>query len=177
MSEGASSTPRGPQPAIRIRSPRDFWGGVVLIALALFAFWAADDLAGMRGISLGPGSAPRMFAGLLALAGAVIAAIGLVKDGPPIEPYAIRGPAYVIFAIVAFAAMIRGIDVDVFGIALKTPGLGLAPSTFFAFMIAIRGAPEMRWLESLAAAVAMTAFCVILFVHLLNLPFQLWPEF
>jgi len=177
MSEGKDSSPTRRSYQLKIRSPRDFWGGLVLIALALFAFWAVSDLAAMRGISLGSGTAPRLFAGLLALAGAVIALIGLVKDGPPIEPYVIGGPAYVIFAILAFAAMIRGIDVDIFGIALKTPAFGLVPSTFFAFMIAIRGAPDMRWLESLAAAAAMTAFCNILFVHLLNLPLQLWPEF
>jgi hypothetical protein len=33
----------------------------------------------------------------------------------------------------------------------------------------------MRWVESLIAAVVMTAFCVALFVYLLQLPFQLWP--
>jgi putative tricarboxylic transport membrane protein len=42
-------------------------------------------------------------------------------------------------------------------------------------MISIFGSTEMRWLESLIAAVAMTAFCVVLFVYLLGLPFQLWP--
>jgi hypothetical protein len=28
----------------------------------------------------------------------------------------------------------------------------------------------------LIAAAAMTVFCVVLFVYLLNLPFQLWPQ-
>jgi hypothetical protein len=42
-------------------------------------------------------------------------------------------------------------------------------------MISICGSSEMRWVESLIAAVAMTAFCVGLFVYLLQLPFQLWP--
>jgi putative tricarboxylic transport membrane protein len=161
----------------RIRSPRDFWGGLALVALALFALWAASDLTGMQGISLGDGTAPRLFAGLLAVAGAAIALMGVLIDGPPIEPYAVRRPAYVIAAIVAFAAMIRGVDLADFGVPLKTPGLGLAPSTFFAFMIAIMGSPEKRWLESLLAAAAMTVFCVVLFVYLLNLPFDLWPEF
>jgi hypothetical protein len=32
-------------------------------------------------------------------------------------------------------------------------------------------------LESIIAAAVMTAFCVLLFVYLLNLPFQLWPRF
>jgi hypothetical protein len=39
------------------------------------------------------------------------------------------------------------------------------------------GSSEMRWVESLIAAVVMTIFCVILFVYLLYLPFQLWPRF
>ena len=42
-------------------------------------------------------------------------------------------------------------------------------------MISIFGSSEMRWVESLIAAVVMTAFCVALFVYLLQLPFQLWP--
>jgi len=45
-----------------IRSPQDFWGGVVLIGVAVFAVWASSDLPGMRGFAFGPGTAPRMFA-------------------------------------------------------------------------------------------------------------------
>jgi len=177
MSEGASCSPERRRFLAKIRSPREFWGGLVLIALALFTFWAASDLAGMQGHAIGPGTAPRLFAGLLALAGAVIAMVGLFKDGPPIESYAIRGPAFVIFAILAFAILIRGIAVSVFGLSVDVPSLGLVPSTFFAFMISIMGSREMKWTESLIAAAAMTAFCVGLFVYLLNLPFQLWPNF
>jgi putative tricarboxylic transport membrane protein len=69
----------------------------------------------------------------------------------------------VVTSIVAFAGMIRP--------------LGLVPATFITFIISIFGSTEMRWLESLIAAAVMTAFCVALFVYLLNLPFQLWPRF
>jgi uncharacterized membrane protein YeaQ/YmgE (transglycosylase-associated protein family) len=58
---------------------------------------------------------------------------------------------------------------------ISLPPLGLIPSTFAAFMISIFGSTEFRWVESLIAAVVMTAFCVVLFVYLLQLPFQLWP--
>ena len=43
-------------------------------------------------------------------------------------------------------------------------------------MFSILGSREMRWVESLIAAAGMTAFCWLLFVVLLNLPFQLWPQ-
>ncbi len=116
-----------------------------------------------------------MFATLLAIVGAIVALTGLLIDGPPIDNFAIRGPAYVLVGILVFAGMIRGVNLDVIGIPLTIPSLGLVISTFFAFMISIMGSSEFRWMESLIAAAAMTAFCVGLFVYLLQLPFQLWP--
>jgi putative tricarboxylic transport membrane protein len=163
MSEGDSSSQQRSGVGFSIRNPRDFWGGLVLIALAILALWASRDLPGQRGFAFGPGTAPRLFAGVLAGLGAAVAFVGLVTDGPRIEKYKVRGPLLVIVAILSFAGMIRP--------------LGLIISTFLAFMISIIGSTEMRWLESLIAAVAMTAGCVLLFVYLLNLPFQLWPRF
>jgi putative tricarboxylic transport membrane protein len=175
MSEEAPVSPNRGGFRFKIRGPRDFYGGLVLIAMALIALWASGNLQGSTGIAFGPGTAPRMFAVLLAVVGAFVVVVGLVADGPPIEPYAFRGPAYVIAAIVVFAGTIRGSSLDLIGIPLTIPQLGLVPSTFLAFMISIMGSSEMRWVESLIAAAAMTAFCVGLFVYLLNLPFQLWP--
>jgi putative tricarboxylic transport membrane protein len=154
-----------------VRAPRDFYGGLALIALAIIAIWTSGDLPGTHGFAFGPGTAPRLFAGLLAVVGALVALTGLFFDGPPIERYAIRGPAWVLLAILAFAGMIRGINLG----PLTIPPLGLVPSTFAAFLVSIFGSTEMRWLESLIAAVVVTAFCVGLFVYLLQLPFQLWP--
>ena len=54
--------------------------------------------------------------------------------------------------------------------------MGLIPSSYIAFILAIMGSREMKWIESLIAAAVMTGFCVLLFVTLLNLPFQLWPQ-
>ncbi len=46
---------------VRPRAPQDYFGGVVLMAIALFALWASSDLQGMHGFSFGAGTAPRMF--------------------------------------------------------------------------------------------------------------------
>jgi putative tricarboxylic transport membrane protein len=75
-----------------IRSPRDFWGGVVLIGLAVFAIWASSDLPGMRGFAFGPGTAPRMFAYCLMGLGVAVLLTGLLTDGPPEEPFSMSGP-------------------------------------------------------------------------------------
>jgi putative tricarboxylic transport membrane protein len=149
-----------------VRGPRDFYGGLVLIGLAIIAIVTSGDLPGTHGFAFGPGTAPRLFAGLLAIVGALVALSGLLVDGPPIERYAVRGPAWVLLAILAFAGMIRGVSIG----PVTIPPLGLVPSTFAAFLVSIFGSTE-----SLIAAVVMTAFCVGLFVYLLQLPFQLWP--
>jgi putative tricarboxylic transport membrane protein len=173
MSEGAKTSPHRGGFRFRVRGPRDFYGGLALIALAIIALWAAGDLPGQQGFAFGPGTAPRMFATLLAVIGAVVALTGLFVDGEPIGHFALRGPAYVLVAILLFALMIRGVTVT--SLHLYVPPLGLVPSTFVAFIVSIMGSSEMRWIESLIAAVAMTVFCVLLFVYLLQLPFQLWP--
>jgi putative tricarboxylic transport membrane protein len=146
-----------------VRGPRDFYGGLALVMLSTLTLVAAAELPGQRGFAFGPGTAPRLFSFVLAALGAAVAVTGVFTEGPPIEKYKLRGPSLVIISIFAFAAMIRP--------------LGLVPATFLTFMISILGSTEMRWIESVMAAVAMTAFCVLLFVYLLNLPFQLWPRF
>jgi putative tricarboxylic transport membrane protein len=146
-----------------VHAPRDFYGGIALVMLPTLALIASAELPGQRGFAFGPGTAPRLFSFVLAALGAAVAIGGVFAEGPPIEKYKIRGPSLVIIGILSFAALIRPI--------------GLVPATFLAFMISILGSTEMRWIESLIMAAAMTAFCVLLFVYLLNLPFQLWPRF
>lgn len=147
---------------VPIRGPQDFYGGLALVLLGTFALIASAELPGQRGFAFGPGTAPRLFAVILAVIGAAVALIGAFSEGPRIEKYKIRGPALVIVGISLFAALIRP--------------FGLVVATYLAFIISITGSKEMRWVESLIAAAAMTLGCVLLFVYLLNLPFQLWPQ-
>ena len=146
---------------IPVRAPQDFYGGLALTLLAIFAIVASAELPGQRGFAFGPGTAPRLFAIILSVVGVAVAVIGVLSDGPRIEKYKIRGPALVIVGISLFAALIRP--------------FGLVVATYLAFMVSITGSKEMRWIESLIAAAIMTLGCVLLFVYLLNLPFQLTP--
>jgi len=147
---------------VPVRAPQDFYGGLALVLLGTFALIASAELPGQRGFAFGPGTAPRLFAIILSVVGVAVAAIGVLSDGPRIEKYKIRGPALVIVGISLFAALIRP--------------FGLVVATYLAFMVSITGSKEMRWIESLIAAAIMTLGCVLLFVYLLNLPFQLWPQ-
>jgi putative tricarboxylic transport membrane protein len=146
---------------VPVRGPQDYYGGLVLVLVAILALVASADLPGQRGFAFGPGTAPRLFSGMLALLGALVALVGVFSAGPPIEKYKIRGPALVLVGIFLFAALIRP--------------FGLIVASYLAFIISITGSTEMRWVESIIGAAVMTLFCVLLFVYLLNLPFQLWP--
>src|SRR5262249_31883075 len=76
MSQEVHASSGTPQRGLKIGNPRDFYGGLALVLLGFLALWASRDLAGMHGISFGPGTAPRMFASILIVLGVAIMAVG-----------------------------------------------------------------------------------------------------
>lgn len=145
-----------------IRNPQDFWGGVVIVLFALFSLWAGSDLPGMRGFAFGPGTAPRLFGGLLAATGALVAINGLITHGPPLEKWGIRAPVLFLASVVFFGMTIRP--------------LGLVISAFCTLMIASAATKEVRWVEAIIWSAVLTLFSIGLFIYGLNLPLQLWPR-
>jgi putative tricarboxylic transport membrane protein len=162
MSEGVQASPELPRGRSRIRNPRDFYGGLAMVALALFALWASSDLPGMRGFAFGPGTAPRLFAVILGILGIAVMLVGLFAEGPAMERFAIRGPIFITASTIIFAISIRH--------------LGLVIASYVSIVLASFGTTEVRWLEALIWGAALTAFCVFLFPWALNLPMQLWPQ-
>ena len=93
MSERVGGAGEAPRSGRLIRSPRDFWGGIGLVLLALFALWAAGDLLGISQVfKFGPGTAPRLFGYSMMALGAAITLVGLLTDGEEREPFALTGP-------------------------------------------------------------------------------------
>jgi hypothetical protein len=91
-----------------VRNPRDYFGGLALLAIALFAIWASADLPGMRGFAFGPGTAPRLFAGVLGTLAVVVMMTGVFMVGPGVERYDIRAPVLLV-AAVFFLAFGQGV--------------------------------------------------------------------
>ena len=145
----------------RIRNGRDFYGGLVLIAIAAFAWWTTGDLPGAKGLTFGPGTAPRLFAGLLVVAGVAVTLLGLFTDGPAAGRYALRGPLLIFAAVLVFAGTIKP--------------LGLVIATFITVLVASAASSETRWREALPWAAALSVFCSFLFYYALSVPLSLWP--
>jgi hypothetical protein len=148
---------------VRFRAPQDYFGGIVLMAIALFALWASSDLQGMHGFSFGAGTAPRMFAVLLLGLGLAVTVVGLVTEGPHLATYAWRGPLFISLSILSFAITVRP--------------LGLVISAFASFMISSLGAVDIRWKETIIVGICLTIGCSLLFPYALGLPLQLFPRF
>jgi putative tricarboxylic transport membrane protein len=133
MSENVGGAPR--ERGSFVRGPRDFYGGLALIGVALFAYWASRDLPGMRGFAFGPGTAPRGFAMVLGALGALVAITGLTTKGPGIDRFYLRGPFFVTLSVVLFAWLVRP--------------LGLVIASFLSILAAAGATPEARVIETL----------------------------
>jgi putative tricarboxylic transport membrane protein len=140
---------------------QDFVGGLVVIAVALFAFWQAADLPiGTLG-GMGPGMLPQALAVLFGLLGAFLILDSFLEMGLPLEPWSIRGPVLVALAIVAFGLTVRP--------------LGLVVAGPVAIVIAGFASNEVRWVETIVVGLLMTMVCIGLFKFALGLPIPLAP--
>ncbi len=140
---------------------QDFVGGLVIIAVAAFAFWQAAELPiGTLG-GMGPGMLPRGLAVLLALLGALLIVDAVLEGETPLERWSIRGPVLVLGAAVAFGLAVRP--------------LGLVVAGPLAIIISAFASDEVRWGETLLFGGLMTALCIGLFKFALGLPIPLAP--
>src|SRR5262245_18099968 len=162
MSENVGGAPEPHSRGSFIRAPREFYGGLVLLAVALFALWASRDLPGMRGFAFGPGTTPRIFAIVLGVLGIVVGATGVLPEGADIDRFYLRGPFFITLYVVLFAWLVRP--------------LGLVIASFLSILAAAGATQESRFFETLIWGAVLATFCCLLFPYALNLPMQLWPN-
>src|SRR5437763_1252985 len=160
-SRNDSSRPRGP--CLRIKSARDFWSGLMFVALGvIFAIGASHYSLGppcpaqdpcasnlwarLAQLSAAPGAGffPLGLGILLALLGAIVLFKALTiesEGGDPIGAFAWRPLLAIVVAIIVFGALIEKL-----GVALTVPTLVAVASV----------AGELRWKGVLASAVVLT---------------------
>jgi hypothetical protein len=146
---------------IRIRSPRDFWAGIVFLG-AGGAFLVGSKRFAMGTLAdIGPGFFPAVVASLLLLVGLFLAIGGLSINGPRVEPMRLRPPAMIIAALTAF-----GLLIDRGGLVLATAALVL---------IASAAGGRLRPLHAAILAAALIAIAIGVFRLGLGIQIRLWP--
>ena len=146
---------------MRVRSPRDFWAGLIFVAIGGGFVLLAHEyrLGDMH--RMGPALFPTLVGALLAALGAFIALRAFALDGPPVPRFEARPILVSLLAIVLFA------------IALQWVGLVAAVAVLV--LIGAHATRDVRLLDVLALAAVMVVFSVAVFVWLLGLPLPLWP--
>jgi hypothetical protein len=149
---------------MRIKSPRDFWAGLMFIGFGLFAsIWAVANYQMGTAVRMGPAYFPAVLGGLLAVLGLIVLVESLTIDGPPLAKMNFRP------LILISAACV------VYGYLMKPLGLVLATAALV--FISAFGGHEFKWREVTILYVILIVFSVLVFVKGLTLPFPICPAF
>ena len=111
---------------------------------------------------MGPGFFPTILGGILAALGLSLTIPALVRNGEPLPRPGLRPMLAILVAIVVFALLL-------------TP-LGFVIASAALILIAGLAEPELRRLEHVGLTLFLIAFSVAIFVVMLGLPLNLWPN-
>ncbi len=148
---------------MRIKSPKDFWAGLMFIAFGLAAMIIAlMNYQFGTSVRMGPGYFPAVLGGLMVFLGTVITATSLAIEGPKVPRLNFRPLLLVLSACVAYGYLIKP--------------AGLVVATIALVFVSALGGHEFKWKEVSVLALLLIVFSVVVFVKGLTLPFPLWPE-
>ena len=147
---------------MKIKSPKDFWSGLMFVATGLFfAIWAVTHYQMGTAVRMGPAYFPAMLGGLLVVLGLMILASSLVLEGPAVPQFLFRPLLMISLGLVLYGYLMKP--------------LGLVGATAALVYVGALGGHEYRWKEVTILYVILILFSWLVFVKGLSLPFPLWP--
>ena len=147
---------------MRIRSQRDFWAGLLFMAIAAAFIVIASNYRMGTAQRMGPGMFPTFVGSVLAVLGLLITVRSFVLPGGAIDRVGARQLVVTLLAVVVFAFALSH--------------LGLAAAIVALTIVGSAADRTVRPLEAVLLAVFLAVFSVLMFVYLLGLPLQVWPE-
>jgi putative tricarboxylic transport membrane protein len=144
------------------RAPKDIIGGLVLVLIAALALYSVQNLPAAGRVGFASGTAPRIFAYVLGLLGAFIMMSGFFQAGERFSGFSWRGLVAILGSVLLFAFSVRTLGLFLSGVPMM--------------LLATAAAPGYRYKEAIVFALAITAFCALLFPFALGQPIPLWPD-
>lgn len=141
---------------LSIRSPKDFWAGIMFLAISLATVVIAQDYPMGTAGKMGPGFFPSILGWVLAAISAITLIGSFTVHGEPLERFAIKDMFLILGAVLLFAFLVRGA-----GLVFAIPVL---------ILVSAFGSTKFRWKSAIALAIGAAAFCILLFVKALGLP-------
>jgi hypothetical protein len=161
--------------AMTIRNQRDFFSGLMFCVVGIaFLVGAVTSYDLGTTEQMGPGYFPSLVGGLMAILGVVIMvkAVVVTPDGlSRIGTWAWRPMFFIIAANFAFGVLLGGLP------SIGVPAMGLIVAIFALTFIASLAGDEFNFKEVFILATILAAASYLGFVVLLNLQFQVWPDY
>jgi len=151
---------------LKIKSQRDFWSGLMFVAVGVGFAWGALNYSFGSSARPGPAYFPFGLGVLLAILGAVTLFEALTietEDGEPIGAISWK-PLLIIIGSIAL-----------FGFLL--PRLGMVLALPILVVTSALAGDEFHWGEALGNAAVLTAGSWAIFIYGLGLVIPLWPAF
>jgi len=164
---------------MKIKSPQDWWAGLMFIAFGLFFILFAlgtpgfiDEIVGTKliggyqmgsSVRMGPAYFPVVLGGMLAFLGLLVLFDSLVEEGPAVAKFHFRPLIFIAISSLAFAYLLKP--------------LGLVLASVILVFICAYGGHEFKWKEVAIMSVVLAIFSVLVFVKGLSLPFPVCPDF
>ena len=149
---------------MKIKSPQDFWAGLMFIAFGLFFVVVARMYYQMgSSVRMGPAYFPVVLGGMLAFLGLLVLLDSIVEEGPKVAKFHFRPLLFIAVSSLAFAYLLKP--------------LGLVLASVALVFISAYGGHEFKWKEVAIMSVILVIFSVLVFVKGLSLPFPICPDF
>ncbi len=148
---------------MKIKSPKDFWAGLMFIAFGLLFLGVARNYRMGSATSMGPAYFPTILGGLMAPLGGILIFQSLVVKGERLSQFFFRPISLIILALLLF------------GFLLKVIGVVLAVALLV--IVSAFAGHEFKLRETIILAVVLIIFSTLVFVMGLGLLFPFWPKF
>lgn len=151
---------------MKIKSQKDFWSGLMFIAVGLGFAWGATSYSFGSSARPGPAYFPFGLGILLAIMGALVwfASITVeTEDGDRIGAIAWKPLVIITGSVVMFGFIL--------------PRLGMFISLPLLIIVAALAGDEFHWKDSLISVLVLTLGSWLIFIKGLGLIIPLWPTF
>jgi hypothetical protein len=138
------------------RNPKDFWTGLIYLFVGCGALIISRDYDMGTALKMGPAYFPTLLSVLLMGIGIISVLRSFLKSGSPIGVVAWKGLVLIVASTILFGMIVRGA-----GLLLALPLLVIVSASASA---------RFSWKTTLAEAVGITVFCIVVFLKGLGVP-------
>jgi len=145
----------------KIKSPEDFWSGIMFLAFGLAAVIVSKDYPMGTAMRMGPGYFPTYLGYIMMGFGAIIAAGSFKIQGEGIPKWGFRGMILLTLALLIFGYMMDTV--------------GFVGALIVLITLSSLAGAKFKFIEVLILNITLVIGSWLLFVYGLDLPFRMFP--